>query len=337
MDKNTKGCCFTQILTKTSCCPAQNYDYIEPFNQRLKKMGKTITKDMICIIQVNLGSLCNQSCIHCHVEASPESKEIMSWEIMEKIIHLIKKNPEADIDITGGAPELHQHIEDFISGCSNYTESITLRSNLTALLQKPKFIEILKNHRVTLICSLPDVSDKNTDYQRGKGVFEKSIRAIRILNDSGYGYELSLHLVHNPTEFVLPELQDIVEEKYKSYLKEEYGIVFNKLLVLNNMPIGRFKKLLNQHGSYNIYMKTLFASFNTSTIEGLMCRNIINIGWDGKIYDCDFNNALNLPLDISLNDIGSLNSLSGRNIITGDHCYGCTAMKGSGCYGSVVK
>lgn len=337
--KETKGGESLSHLDSTVCCSTRYSDFIEPFNDRLKRLQRVLKKERITTIQVNLGNLCNQSCIHCHVEASPEGNGIMSWEVMEDVINLLKNHPGLNLDITGGAPELHPHIEDFISQCSLYTDSICFRSNLTALFQKQKLIKILKDFKVELICSLPDISPQNTDYQRGKGVFEKSIRTLKMLNDAGYGEELSINLVHNPTGFVLPELQEIIEERYKCYLKEEHGISFNRLFVLNNMPIGRFKKMLERYGNYETYMNTLCSSFNPSTIDGLMCRYTLNIGWDGILYDCDFNNALNLPIQISKNVLRNLNlhSLTSNHITVGDHCYGCTAMKGSGCFGNVIK
>lgn len=336
--RETKGADFLLEANVSICCTSGRCDY-EPFAEKLKRLNKSLKKDNITTIQVNLGNLCNQSCIHCHVEASPEGNKIMSWEIMEDVINLLKNHPGLNLDITGGTPELHPHIEDFISQCSLYADSIYFRSNLTALFQKQKLIKILKNFKVELICSLPDISPQNTDYQRGKGVFEKSIHTLKILNDAGYGDELGINLVHNPTGFVLPELHEIIEERYKCYLKEEYGISFNRLFVLNNMPIGRFRKTLERYGNYETYMNMLCSSFNPSTIDALMCRYMLNVGWDGILYDCDFNNALNLPIHISKNVLKNLNlhSLTGNYITVGDHCYGCTAMKGSGCFGNVIK
>ncbi len=333
----TKGGVITSHQGSSQCCPGGACDTIEGFDERLKRLNKTLIKNRINTIQVNVGSLCNQSCIHCHVEASPDSKSIMSWDTMERIINLIRKNSGMSMDITGGAPELHPEIERFISSASEYAESIILRSNLTALLKRLDLIRVMKERRVTLVCSLPDIDSKKTDHQRGKGVFKDSLRALRILNDNGYGYELQLHLVHNPVEPVLPELQEIIEDRYRNYLREEHGIVFNKLYTLNNMPVGRFKKILKNKGAYNEYMKTLYSNFNIQTIDNLMCKHIINIAWDGSLYDCDFNNALNLRINLSIEDIDTMDPLENSVIKTGEHCYGCTAMKGSGCYGSIVR
>lgn len=327
---------FLSLPTRQTCCPTAQYNNIS-FGQKLETANKSLKKNMITNIQVNVGNLCNQFCIHCHVDASPENTEIMPFEVMEDIINLLESNRNLNLDITGGAPELHPDMENFISECSSYINAISFRSNLTALLLKKDLIKTLKDHKVELICSLPDISAWKTDYQRGKGVFAKSIQALKMLNDIGYGHDLALHLVHNPSEFMLPELQCIIEKQYRSYLLEEYGIFFHKLFVLNNMPIGRFKKTLDSQNNYNQYMKTLSSNFNPATIGGLMCKFTLNIGWDGKLYDCDFNNALNLPIKgLALKDL-NLDLLSGRNIIVGDHCYGCTALKGSGCYGSVAS
>ncbi len=335
--RETKGGIITSHQGASQCCPEGICSSIEPFDERLKMLNKILTKDRIDTIQVNVGNLCNQSCIHCHVEASPESKYIMSWDTMEKVINLISKNHGINIDITGGAPELHPEIERFISLISEYTDKILLRSNLTALIDRHNFLRLLKEKNVTLICSLPDIDSEKTDYQRGKGVFNSSIKALRMLNEIGYGSELELHIVHNPVEPVLPELQEIIEQRYRDYLREEHEIVFNKLYILNNIPVGRFKKTLKTKGVYDEYIKTLYSNFNINTLDNLMCRNIINIGWDGRIYDCDFNNALNLPIEISIDEIKTLDFLRNIKIKTGEHCYGCTAMKGSGCYGSIVK
>lgn len=319
---------------RQACCPAKQCNNVS-FGRRLEMANKSLKKDRITTIQVNVGNLCNQSCIHCHVDASPNSGHIMSQDVMNNVIRLLKSNPGLNLDITGGAPELHPYIDDFISECSSYANAISFRSNLTALLLKKTLIKTLTDHRVELICSLPDTSAQKTDCQRGAGVFEKSIRSLKMLNNAGYGYELALHLVHNPAGFMLPELQGMIEERYRTYLSEEHGISFHKLFILNNMPVGRFKGMLDDNNNYNQYMGTLYSNFNPATIDGLMCRYILNIGWNGKVYDCDFNNVLNLQLDISLTDL-NLKSLPGKNIITGDHCYGCTAMKGSGCYGTVA-
>ncbi|MDI6801455.1 MAG: arsenosugar biosynthesis radical SAM protein ArsS [Thermodesulfovibrionales bacterium] len=308
----------------------------QSFNDGLKSLGKGLKKDVISIIQVNIGNLCNQSCIHCHVSASPDSADIMAWGTMEEIIAVLKGRAGLSLDITGGAPELHPNIEDFISKCSFYVNAISFRSNLTALLLKEPMIKTLKDYKVELICSLPDTFREKTNCQRGKGVFEKSIQTLKVLNDIGYGYEIPLHLVHNPSEFMLPELQCLAEKRYRSYLSKEYGIFFHKLFILNNMPIGRFMKVLESHNNYKQYMNTLSSNFNPATLDGLMCRYILNIGWDGKIYDCDFNNALNMPLQGSLKEL-NIDTLTGNDILVGEHCYGCTALKGSGCFGNIVR
>lgn len=348
-----KADCLRTTFTLNSCslqtCDCSS---TETFEKKLRHLNRHLKKDTITTVQVNVGTLCNQSCIHCHVNGSPDSECIMPLSVMEDVIELLKNNQGLKLDITGGAPELHPNIKHFIVKCSSHVCSISLRSNLTALLDSWELIEIFRDFNVELICSLPDISHQKTDYQRGKGVFEKSIRALRLLNESGYGHEFMLHLVHNPTGFVLPEIQEIIEKKYRNYLKEEYGITFNKLFILNNMPIGRFKLLLEKHNSFNHYLNMLHSNFNAATADGLMCRYMLNIGWDGKLYDCDFNNALGLPVilpnspvkearcdfenKIALSSL-NLDSLTGNCIVTGDHCYGCTSLRGSGCYGNVLK
>lgn len=334
--KETKGGIFYNNTSGFSSCVSSDCcKGFEPFAERLKRLGKGLRKEGVRIIQINLGNICNQSCFHCHVEASPEGT-VMDKEIMDRAILFIRKNPGLDIDITGGAPELHPQIEDFLVAISKHASKIYLRTNLTALKGKRHLIDLLKNLQIELIASLPDVSKEKTDYMRGKGIFEESIKILKELNREGFGSELPLHLVHNPEGYVLPELEEIIEKRYRDYLREEYRISFNKLFVLNNMPIGRFKKRLERDRMYNPYMSMLYSNFNVSTLENLMCRWIINIGYDGMLFDCDFNNALSLERPERLEDI-NLNQLTGRDIIVGDHCYGCTALKGSGCYGSVVR
>jgi len=261
---------------------------------------------------------------------------MMDREVMEKIIGFVQKNPDMTVELTGGAPELHPEIEYFINRLSSSAERLILRTNLTALLEKRHLVDLFKSLGIELIASLPDISSHETDYIRGKGVFEKSIYALRILNEKGYGTELPLHLVHNPSGFVLPELQSQIEERYRQYLMEEYSITFNRLFVLNNMPIGRFRRLLEKVDKFISYMNLLFSNFNPSTIDDLMCRRLINISHDGRLFDCDFNNALGLERPESLNAL-KLKDLSGKAVITSDHCYGCTALRGSGCYGSLKE
>jgi radical SAM/Cys-rich protein len=331
--EETKGAVFHSSdlsYCDTDCCPT-----FEPFNERLERLGKIILKDEIKTIQINLGNFCNQTCLHCHVEASP-SGSMMDREVMEKIIGFVQKNPDMTVELTGGAPELHPEIEYFINRLSSSAERLILRTNLTALLEKRHLVDLFKSLGIELIASLPDISSHETDYIRGKGVFEKSIYALRILNEKGYGTELPLHLVHNPSGFVLPELQSQIEERYRQYLMEEYSITFNRLFVLNNMPIGRFRRLLEKVDKFISYMNLLFSNFNPSTIDDLMCRRLINISHDRRLFDCDFNNALGLERPESLNAL-ELKDLSGKAVITSDHCYGCTALRGSGCYGSLKE
>jgi len=329
--EETKGAVFHSpdlSTCDTGCCPT-----FESFNERLKRLSRVILKDEIDTIQINLGNLCNQTCLHCHVEASP-SGNIMDKEVMDKIISFVQKSPVITVELTGGAPELHPHIEYFLNELSDSPERIILRTNLTALFEKKYLIDLFKKLKIELIASLPDISSHKTDYVRGKGVFEKSIHILKILNEKGYGTELPIHLVHNPSGFVLPELQSQIEERYRQYLHEEHQIVFNNLYVLNNMPVGRFKRLLEKEGRYDTYMTMLCSNFNTSTIDDLMCKRLINIGYDGRIFDCDFNNALGLERPERLDNL-ELKDLLGKAVITSDHCYGCTALMGSGCYGSL--
>ncbi|MFQ3573475.1 MAG: arsenosugar biosynthesis radical SAM (seleno)protein ArsS [Thermodesulfovibrionales bacterium] len=310
-------------------------DVYIPFSQRLKSLGKRLLKDRITTIQANLGNLCNQSCIHCHIEASPSGMQIMSEAVMSKIIGLLKKKSGLTLDITGGSPELHPNIRWFIKSAKGYASTIILRSNLTALNMSNGLLDFIYDYDVVLICSLPDLSEKKTDYQRGNGVFIQSINTLKRLNEMGYGIDKTLNLVHNPIDLRLSQSQSAIEKQYRETLIRDYGIRFHNLYVINNVPIGRFSRMLHRHKSYEQYMNLLSQSFNVDTIDGLMCRYILNIGYDGNLYDCDFNNALGLRISKDLQSI-NINELQGNAILVGEHCYACTALSGGGCFGSVV-
>jgi len=328
--KETKGgVFFSEQKNSYQCC--QGY---ESFAEKLKKTGKRLEKTKITTIQVNLGNLCNQTCQHCHVDAS-SSGNLMSRDVIEKIITLLRQNQGLAIDITGGAPELHPELTYLIKNISGYASEIYLRTNLTALSGKLELLNFFKDFNVQLVASLPDTSKQKTDFIRGDGVFEKSIEMLKLLNKNGYGTKIPLHIVHNPTGYCLPELQSVVESRYRSRLQEEYGIVFNKLFVINNMPVGRFRKILEKDKKFNEYLTMVASNFNPDTLNNLMCREVINIGYDGRLYDCDFNNALNLERLERLEDF-QLNKLLFKEVIVSEHCYVCTALKGSGCYGSVA-
>lgn len=292
-------------------------------------------------IQINLGFKCNQTCEHCHVKASPTRTEQMSWTTMETILSVTAKLPPIFIDITGGAPELHPHLEKFLRSLVKQHHRVQLRTNLTILLElKYKdFPKLYKELEVELVASFPCYLEEDVRLQRGKGVFEKSIEALQVLNKIGYGttLKLPLTLVFNPLEPVLPPEQKTLENDYRKYLAEHYNIQFTRLITLTNMPIGRFLDVLKDKKPQ--YMRLLKQSFNPETLPSLMCRHQINIGWDGTLYDCDFNLAIGLPVTSKVpHHIEHFDQsvLSTRETMTADHCFGCTAGHGSSCGGALV-
>ncbi|WP_101773282.1 arsenosugar biosynthesis radical SAM (seleno)protein ArsS [Peptostreptococcus faecalis] len=291
-------------------------------------------------LQINVGRLCNLKCKHCHVEAGPDRKEIMSKEVMQACLDVFKNNNFKTIDITGGAPEMNPNFEWFVEECSKIAEKVIVRTNLVILLtEKYKHIpEFYKSHKINVVCSLPFYSKKNTDRQRGDGVFDKSIEALKVLNSLGYGKEqdLLLDLVYNPNGAFLPPSQESMTSLYKDKLSSDFGIVFNNLYAITNNPVGRFGDFLYKNNMLDPYMQTLYAAFNPATVEGIMCRDQISISWDGFVYDCDFNQAVDMKIE-GKNSIFDLQKekIGVRKIVTGKHCYACTAGAGSSCGGTL--
>jgi len=292
-------------------------------------------------IQINLGLLCNQTCEHCHVDASPQRTEQMSWSTIQTILAVTAKLSPVFIDITGGAPELHPHLEKFLRALVAQHHRVQLRTNLTILVESSykHFPSLYKELGIELVASLPCYLEEEVRLQRGKGVFEKSIEALQVLNKIGYGttQKLPLTLVFNPLEPVLPPEQKTLENDYRKYLAEQYHIQFTKLITLTNMPLGRFLNVLKEKRPQ--YLRLLKESFNPETLSSLMCRHQINIGWDGTLYDCDFNLAAGLPVTKKVpRHIQKFDEsvLSTREIVTADHCFGCTAGHGSSCGGALV-
>jgi len=297
----------------------------------------------IDILQVNLGKMCNQTCNHCHVDAGPDRKEIMNRETMQFCLDALAKSNIRVVDLTGGAPEMNPDFRWFVEEISAMGVNIMVRSNLTIILANHKYLdlpEFFKKHQVEVISSLPHFSKIRTDAQRGDGVFNKSIEALKMLNVVGYGVEgsgLHLNLVFNPAGAFLPPAQASLERDYKERLLNRFGITFNNLFAITNMPISRFLNYLLVSGNYEAYMDELVNSFNPVAIESLMCRNMISVGWDGYLYDCDFNQML----DIKTNNIEHIKDFSkeilvDRQIKFGQHCYGCTAGAGSSCGGELA-
>ena len=300
------------------------------------------------ILQVNVGKLCNLICVHCHVNAGPKRKEIMSRETFDRIIDWFGKTDIPTIDLTGGAPEMIPDFCYFIEQVKSLqpTRHVIDRCNLTILLERgyEDLAPFLARNKVEIIASMPCYSPENVNAQRGEGVFEGSIAALQLLNSLGYGIDpdLPLHLVYNPVGEFLPPSQAGLEINYKRELKKHFGVVFNNLYTLANLPIGRFASYLRHNNRLDEYMELLIEAFNPATIDGLMCRNTISVGWRGEVYDCDFNQQLGMQWSSNPDQSGLFlwdidpDSLEGREIMTGDHCFGCTAGAGSTCGGAIV-
>ena len=302
-----------------------------------------LTSAAVQIIQVNLGLLCNLSCRHCHVDANPKRTEVMSWETMQSVLQLAKALPDARVDLTGGAPELNPFFRQFVEALSDMGRTVQVRTNLTVFFEagQAEAPEFLAAHGVHLVASLPCYLNDNVDAQRGAGVYKRSMAALRRLNALGYGRldELPLNLVYNPGGAFLPPAQADLEEAYRKELKDRFGVDFTSLLTITNMPMGRFLNDLQRDGEAEKYKSLLKDSFNSETLDGLMCRHQICISWDGSLSDCDFNSALGLSLTGGLpNHVSKIDpgKLAGRPVVTGEHCFGCTAGCGSSCGGALV-
>ncbi len=296
------------------------------------------------VLQVNVGKLCNQTCRHCHVDAGPDRREVMSRQTMQDCLDVLQRGAIPTLDITGGAPELNPHFRWLVEQSAALGKRIIDRCNLTILLL-PQFEDLpafLARHRVEIVASLPCYGPENTDRQRGVGVFEKSLEALRRLNALGYGQPdsgLELTLVYNPLGPSLPPGQPKLEAAYRRELLARYGIVFSRLFTITNMPISRFLQDLLDSGQFEAYVDKLIAAYNPQAVMGLMCRTTLSVGWDGRLFDCDFNQMLDLGLAPGLpqhiRDC-DLTALAERRIVTGTHCYGCTAGSGSGCQGAIT-
>ena len=323
----------------------QTREEFTEFDYRAGQEGQPglYSADRISTIQVNIGLVCNLTCRHCHVNSSPRRTEAMSWDTMAAVLEHAKSLSTEIIDITGGAPEMHAHFKRFVLAARGQGHEVIVRTNLTILLE-PGFEdlpEFMRDHGVHLIASLPCYLEENVDTQRGTGVYAESIEAIRKLNALGYGRkaDLVLDLVYNPGGPVLPPAQKILEEEYRASLAERFGIAFTRLYTITNVPIGRFKGDLRRLHQLEAYANLLRDSFNVETVGSLMCRYQVSVGWDGTVYDCDFNLALRAPVAPSTSrNIRELDpdELLDRRIVTGDHCYACTAGPGSSCGGSLL-
>lgn len=316
---------------------------LKPFEASLKDSGLfPLTASGIDIFQVNMGSVCNQSCRHCHVSAGPGDTRVMGRNTIDECLRAIERHRFATIDITGGAPEMNPEYRYFVEGAKALGSHVKTRTNLTILLEEGYAVlpEFFASHKLEVIASLPYFLKDTVDRQRGGGVFEASIEGLRALNRLGYGKKhtgLVLNLVYNPCGAFLPPSQKAVEADFRRELENRYKIEFNSMFTITNMPVGRYLGFLKDSGNLDRYMERLLASYNPTAAANVMCRNTISVGHDGSLFDCDFNQMLGLkcPATPHISSF-DLKALSIRKIVTGPHCYGCTAGAGSSCTGAVA-
>ena len=309
-----------------------------------KTLPAGLTCDDMDTLQINLGRRCNLSCAHCHLECSPLRRELMTEQVMESILDILSRERFRLVDITGGAPELHPRFREFVDEIHRTGNPVQVRTNLTVLLETgmQEMIRFFRERQIDLVASLPCYLKENVDSQRGRDVYDRSIAAIRALNESGYGLDpdLALSLVFNPGGPFLPPPQRLLDADYRTELDRRFGIAFTRLIVLTNMPVGRFRQRLKQKGELEGYLQLLVRAYNPATLPGLMCRHQICIDWDGTLFDCDFNLALRMSVNHGTPDhvetfVPAV--LKNRKIVTGAHCFGCTAGAGSSCSGVLMK
>jgi radical SAM/Cys-rich protein len=318
---------------------------MNPFDTALQDHGLgPPVRGKVTTLQVNVGKLCNQACHHCHVEAGPRRTEIMPRRVAERVVELLERNPAIElVDLTGGAPELNPSFRWLVAESRRLGRQVIDRCNLTVLFEPgmDDLAGFLAEHQVHVVASLPCYGEENVEQQRGRGVFDRSIAALTRLNQLGYGRDgtaLALDLVYNPVGAFLPPPQARLEATYREELERRFGLAFNRLLTLANMPVKRFAHLLERTGQHEAYMSLLVHHFNPSTVPELMCRSLVSVGWDGRLFDCDFNQMLELPLGagaLTLWDVEELEELDGARIATARHCFGCTAGTGSSCSGAL--
>ena len=314
------------------------------FNKTLAEHGLSLRAATVETLQVNVGKLCNQACKHCHVDASPARTEIMRRDTVELILAALRRYRFQTLDITGGAPELNPSFRYLVSQARDLSTHVIVRHNLTVMFEpgQSDLPEFFRQQEVEVVSSLPYFLEEQTDKQRGHGVFEKSIEALRRLNAVGYGVEgsgLVLNLVYNPVGAFLPPLQAAIEADFKRELQARYGVSFNQLYTITNMPINRFLDYLRRSGNEERYMRKLVEAFNPRAVDGLMCRTLVSVDWTGRLYDCDFNQMLEMgvapELPQSIEDFDPI-VFASRPVMTGAHCFGCTAGAGSSCGGAVA-
>ena len=315
------------------------------FKERFERSSKaSLAATKINVLQINVGKRCNLSCRHCHVDAGPERTEIMSRKILNACLDIAKQKEISTIDITGGSPEMNPHLGWFLCEAGKLDKRLIVRSNLVILLEDAYagFIDVYAKNHVEVVTSLPDYHDDGTNRQRGSGAFTRIIQAMRLLNQKDYGREersLVLNIMHNPVGAYLPGAQKALEAEYKKRLFTEHGVVFNRLFCITNMPVGRYLEYLLNSGNFEDYMAGLCEAYNPLAAENVMCRSTISVGWDGTLYDCDFNQMLGLRVNHGMPDMimdFNIEKLRSRKIVIGNHCYGCTAGIGSSCQGATV-
>ena len=314
------------------------------FDEKLAAYGVELRASAVEVLQINVGKLCNQACKHCHVDAGPLRTEIMTSETVEQVLDAIRKFEISTIDITGGAPEMNPSFRYLVRESRSLGCHVIVRHNLTVMFEpgQEDLPQFFREHEIEVISSLPYFLEQQTDAQRGRGVFKKSIEALHRLNAVGYGIENSgfiLNLVYNPVGAFLPPPQESIEADFKRELMNRYGILFNHLFTITNMPIKRFLDYLRRSGNEERYRRKLTEAFNPATVAGLMCRTLVSVDWTGRLYDCDFNQMLELGVAPDMPQrIAHFNpgKLARRRIMTGSHCFGCTAGAGSSCGGAVT-
>src|SRR5687768_14210714 len=315
------------------------------FGEALEEAGRgTLRAEGIAVLQINVGKRCNQACRHCHVDAGPDRTEVMPPDVVDACLRFLESSGIGTIDITGGAPELHPSFRDIVRRARAAGRHVMDRCNLT-ITRLPNYADIpefLAVHGVEVVASLPSFAARQTDAQRGDGVFEDSIAALKHFNGLGYGVAgsgLLLNLVTNPVGAFLPASQQALEADWKRELQRRHGIVFNRLFTITNMPISRYLQFLLESGNLEAYMNRLVTAFNPATVDGLMCRSTLSVGWDGRLHDCDFNQMIDLGTAAEAPQTifdATLEALAGRRILVGPHCYGCTAGAGSSCGGATT-
>ena len=308
---------------------------VEPFSKTLAVHGLELRRGATTTLQINVGLRCNQGCRHCHLEAGPHRVEMMTWKTAEEVIRFAKRGGFEIIDLTGGAPELHPRLPSLVEYLAPLARRVMLRCNLTLLAEKKQndLLEGCRRHGIVLVGSLPSLNSSQTEAQRGQGVFMKSLATLKRLNEIGYGLPgspLELNLVSNPVGAFLPVSQAQAEKRFRQELREKWKIEFHQLFTFANVPLGRFRNWLEETGNLGAYLKKLAASFNACTLEGVMCRTLISVGWDGHLYDCDFNLAKGIYLGGRKRLVSEMAGPPepGEPIPTSDHCYACTAGSG---------